>query len=327
MKTFAFTQACEGRSGAARMVSVRAAIPFIGIPLTDLSTVVGIIIIVFFIFTLVHAQLKKSRRNTLVTGQTAEKERDDLERRIATRTQELITAETERLNELNRTVQFGELSKGLFHDLMNPLASISLYLEKLEANPTEPGETREVVRKMIDVSRRMNSYMESVRHCIGNAPEISALVSADVSEELRVIRDILGYKARTAGVNFAVMPSQPYSLSIHPVRLHQLLLNLTSNAIEACAESLKTDPEGNYAVTVTAAHSGNTLSIIVADNGCGMSEQHVNALFKQQFSTKDHGLGIGLKTVKTIVEEELKGSIEVMSEKSRGTSFIVKIPI
>jgi C4-dicarboxylate-specific signal transduction histidine kinase len=111
------------------------------------------------------------------------------------------------------------------------------------------------------------------------------------------------------------------------VRLHQLLLNLTSNAIDACIErSNHFHDERSYIVTVKADKLPDNTLISVTDNGCGISNDIAKSLFTNPSSSKVHGLGIGLKTVKTIVEDELGGDIEVKSVIDEGTTFIITLP-
>ncbi len=329
--SFTLTQACGSRgcTMAARRVSLRAAVPFMGVISSgDLATYIGVVLFILFIASLVHREIKRSRRQSRKEDGVVRTERDVLEKRIAERTRELITAETERPHELNRTAEFGKLSQGLFHDLISPLTSISLYIEKLGTKTQESKEGQEIVGKVIEVSKRMNSYMESVRHCIGNAQELSNEIRAEMKEELEILRDILRYKVRMAGVTLVIIPCETIYLPIHPVRLHQLLLNLTSNAIDACTEAKKADLYGiDHKVTVQVSRADDVLILTVRDNGCGMSQDQTDLLFKKSFTTKEKGSGIGLQTVKSIVKDDLHGSIVVESQKGTGTTFTITVPL
>jgi C4-dicarboxylate-specific signal transduction histidine kinase len=325
MNSFAFRQAREGFN-AVRMVSVRAAVPFMGVLSGDFFTYGAIILIIAVICIMVYRESQKSRTHTEAGIISLEQERNSLAERIAERTRELITAETERLHELNRTAQLGELSRGLFHDLMSPLASVSMYMDKLGNSSQESTEAREVVQKVVTISQRMNAYMESVRRCIGNVPELSTQICSDLSQELPMVADILGYKARMAGVTLCIPSVEKIYLPLHPIRLHQLLLNLTSNAIEACMEARTAHPHQEYVVTLSAQRAPERISVHIADNGRGMSQAQVDKLFTHPHSSKEKGLGLGLRTVKSIVDE-LHGTIAIQSTVGKGTICTVHIPI
>jgi C4-dicarboxylate-specific signal transduction histidine kinase len=325
MDTFTLSQAREG-SGAVRMVSVRTAVPFLPFfQVDDILTFGAMGTVIMFICVLIYKESRKSRLQNDSSRSTIERERDQLSRRIGERTQELIDAETEHLHELNRTSQLGELSRGLFHDLMNPLASISMHMDKLGNSSQETVEAQEVVRKVITITKRMNGYMESVKRCIGPASELTQAFSADIADELPLVEDILGYKARMTGVELHIDQTPSIIFPIHPVRLHQLLLNLISNAADACIEDSKTTDTKEYVVSTSVFIDTKGAHIKVSDNGCGMTQEHISGLFKDYKSTKPQGIGIGLKTVKAIIDE-LEGTITVSSSPRIGSTFFVHIP-
>ncbi len=211
---------------------------------------------------------------------------------------------------------------------MSPLTSLSLYVEKLSIGNKNSAQESLIVDKVVEISKRMNSYMESVRRCLGDTTQKPARLVAEVTEELNIIRDVLGYKARMAGVELQIESIDEITLPIHPVRLHQLLLNLASNAIEACIEKSKNDPSANdLSVIIEASKNNDLVTISIADNGCGMTENVASSIFTRPSTTKERGLGIGLRTVKTIVEDELHGSVGVESKIGEGSKFTVRVPV
>ncbi len=324
MKTFTLTsQARGGFHHAARLVSFRAALPFLGIgSWHDSMTYVGIGLILIVILYLIRTEFRRFRTDDERSQDELSADRHVLEERLAERTKEYVRAESERLAELERTAQFGELSKGLFHDLMNPLTALSLYVEKLRETSAE----REIVHKVVAISKRMNSFMESVRHSMGSSLAHKES-RANLRQELGIIQDIFGYKAKSAEVTLEISPSPNITLPIHPIRLHQLLSNIVWNAIDACIEDRKNHrPEKEYMVTVDVSDRHSNIEIRVEDNGCGMTEEKRLSLFKKPESTKRDGLGIGLVTVQKILGE-LGGTISVSSEIEKGSTFLIEIPV
>jgi signal transduction histidine kinase len=107
--------------------------------------------------------------------------------------------------------------------------------------------------------------------------------------------------------------------------IHRALLNLLSNAIDAC--TLDPDLEKRHRVWVrTARPTPDTVSFEVEDNGMGMSEEVKAHLFMSFFSTKGaRGTGLGLLVTRKLIEEH-HGRIEVRSEEGRGTCFTVTLP-
>ena len=110
-----------------------------------------------------------------------------------------------------------------------------------------------------------------------------------------------------------------------PRSLHRALLNLVSNAIDACRD----DPSAGkqHRVTVTTALEGReAISFEVRDNGSGMSDEVKHKLFSSFFSTKGaQGTGLGLLVTSKLIEEN-KGRIEVDSQLGEGTAFKLYLP-
>jgi len=111
-------------------------------------------------------------------------------------------------------------------------------------------------------------------------------------------------------------------IPIDPGGIHQALLNLLNNALEAC------EP-GKGAVTLSGAMSedGEHFVLTVRDNGHGMDAQTLEHLFEPFYSTKGlRGTGLGL-TVSRKIAEEHGGRLEIESEPGAGTSIRIKLPL
>ena len=103
--------------------------------------------------------------------------------------------------------------------------------------------------------------------------------------------------------------------------IYGAILDLVSNAIDACAES-----ESGNLVSLTSEATGDGIAVTVADNGIGMSDQVRSNLFVRFFSTKGgQGTGLGLPVVKKVVEEH-GGTVEVESKLGQGTAFHLRFP-
>ena len=110
-----------------------------------------------------------------------------------------------------------------------------------------------------------------------------------------------------------------------PRTVHRCLMNLVTNAIDACI--FDPDVDKDHQVTVTTEREENgIIRFDVKDNGCGMSEDVRSKLFSSFFSTKGvKGTGLGLLVTAKLVEEH-KGSIDVSSTEGEGTTFSIRFP-
>jgi two-component system NtrC family sensor kinase len=107
--------------------------------------------------------------------------------------------------------------------------------------------------------------------------------------------------------------------------IHEALLNLASNAVDACL--FDEDLSKNWQVRLTTERElDNVIKFEVSDNGAGMDQEVLQKLFTSFFSTKGHrGTGLGLMVTRKLVEEH-QGRIGVASQLGQGTTFTVRLP-
>jgi len=114
------------------------------------------------------------------------------------------------------------------------------------------------------------------------------------------------------------MPSSLPMVLLDKGLFQQALVNLFVNARQAM-------PDGGELI-VQAQRLGNFVEVTVTDTGVGMEAEALERCFDIYWSNKKQGTGLGLPTVRRIVEEH-EGSIEVLSEQGRGTSIRVMLPL
>jgi PAS domain S-box-containing protein len=115
------------------------------------------------------------------------------------------------------------------------------------------------------------------------------------------------------------------TVAMDPRTVHRCLLNLVSNAIDACIfdENLK---KHHYVSIGTFPEAGCFIRFEVSDNGSGMSKEVTDKLFTAFFSTKGaKGTGLGMLVTCKLIEEH-QGTISVQSEAGRGTTFTMRLP-
>ena len=112
---------------------------------------------------------------------------------------------------------------------------------------------------------------------------------------------------------------------VDPQTIHRSLLNLMTNAMDACIEDEDTS-KAHEVMLKTYKDKNNMVCFEVKDNGCGMDEDIQEQLFNPMFSSKGgKGTGLGLLVTGKLVEEH-NGIIETKTEKNVGSTFILKFP-
>jgi len=170
----------------------------------------------------------------------------------------------------------------------------------------------------------MGSFLTSVRKQITKQEEKSYF---SLNKEIEEVMEILDFKARKKKVDLIFNAEKEYFLFNKQVKFYQLVANLISNAIDAYEEK----EEKNKSVVITldeGSEISETIILSVKDNACGLSEELKTKIFEDFFSTKNFtdGTGLGLTLVKSVVENDFKGTIEIESKIGVGSNFIIKIP-
>ena len=303
---------------------------------TQTDTVMTIVI--FSIITLVawlsNREIEKSLRRARRSERALKKERDLLEVKVEERTQELREAQAEKLQQVYRFAEFGRISSGLFHDLINPLNAVSLNLEKVaqsahaeaddlaqRSKAMPVSQAREYVDGAVRAAKRLEEMVVAVRSQLVSSGGQKAVFSLETT--IKQVIEVLGHKARAAQVRLDFVPPQTdIELFGESVKCSQIFMNLIANAIDACAEVV-----GRDRVVTIEIKAGDASAIArVCDTGAGIPAPLQENIFTPFFSTKaGKGMGLGLSMVKEIVEKDFDGTIEFVSSQT-GTTFTVMFP-
>ena len=149
---------------------------------------------------------------------------------------------------------------------------------------------------------------------------------AEVNEVAAEVVELLKQRAEEFGINLSLETAEglePVAMEVSSI--HQCLVNLVSNAIDACRPEICGHEEGMITLS-TCRHPDWAVCYEVKDNGCGIPEKDKEKIFTTFFSTKGaDGTGLGLLNVQKIAQEH-GGSIEVESAPAKGSIFRLLLP-
>lgn len=290
------------------------------------------IIEIFVIFSIITAILVFSQRaqsNLLTRAKRTEhllkKEKESLEVRIAEKIEEIKFTQIEHISMLYRFVEFGKISSGLFHDLMSPIQTLKLYLESFPKKTLEEKPFLQL-QKMQTVSQKIEHMLETMRKQI----RFNQLIETfDVLQEIHDILLITKHLYIQKNISIDVIcDSDTYLVTTKRVILNHVLLNLISNACEAC--TTKQEEQKIKIHVGEIRDSLYTTYISIVDTGKGISESNMSKIFDNFYSTKNShpeekqsNCGIGLSSSKHAVEHHLKGKLLVESEEHIGTTMTI----
>ncbi len=216
------------------------------------------------------------------------------------------------------------LAGGLAHELKNPLSTLGLHLSLLrEAWEGEEDPRARRTVKSLDVLRqevaRLNEILEDFLRFARTdriEPEIVSLNGI-----LEGVLEFLEPEARARGVVLErFLDHELPSLRLDPSRIRQVFLNLVVNARQAL------EGQGGGRITVISRREGDEAVVEVLDDGPGMDPATLERAFEVYFSTKAGGTGLGLPTVRRLVEAH-GGSLDLQSSPGHGTRAVVRLPI
>jgi PAS domain S-box-containing protein len=225
-----------------------------------------------------------------------------------------------------RLAAIGQTVAGVAHGIKNILHGLKGGSYLLDVGFARQDEQK--LRKGWDmikrsVERTSNLVMDLLSYSKEREPEIVACAPNEIAAE---VCELVGERAAQGGVAIArELDPAVGTVCMDPQTLHTCLLNLVSNALDAC---LWDEPGAKrWQVTVrTAVEPGERLRVEVVDNGAGMTDDVRAKLFTSFFSTKGHqGTGLGLMVTRKLVEEH-GGTIDVRSALGQGTTFTVRLP-
>ncbi|MGE4290569.1 MAG: DUF3365 domain-containing protein [Desulfovibrio sp.] len=250
-------------------------------------------------------------------------ESEDLRGRIVVYIRE-VTQEKRMLSTMQRSEKLatvGRLAAGLAHEINNPLGVIKCYAELLRGSVSSPEQLEDVRVILKHAGQAQNVLQELLNFA---RPKQAAPVSIDLVGMVGDAAKVFQVQAGKRGVRVEMdsHPDLPPFIA-NPQHVEQILANLFSNALDAVA------PEtGRIRVSVERDENhGEADGVIlrVADNGPGISEEHLRQLFDPFFTTKEmgKGTGLGLAVVYGLVVE-MGGRIEV--ENRDGAVFTIHLP-
>lgn len=207
------------------------------------------------------------------------------------------------------------LSGGVAHDFNNILTAISGYAEFAKGSGLESLATERALGKILESAERAELLTEQLMSFSGDTKR--AFIAVDMSQEVNSIAEMLD-ATLSVGITIQVESSgQPVTVNGDSVKLHQVLLNLMMNAIEAS--------KAHGVVRIKLSQVESFVQVEVADDGEGISNAIKKTMFQPFFTTKKTGHGLGLAVVKNFVDEH-HGTIDVVSNVGMGTRFIVRLP-
>lgn len=233
-----------------------------------------------------------------------------------------ISRQNREIQENERLVDVGQIAAGMSHTLKNVLNGLRAGQFVLD-RALKTGD-QEKLQKGLDVTRSSVRRIERLifdmlSYAKEREPQREIL---DPNEILQEVADELQQMAKSWEVELsAELDPKVGLIALDRLAIYRALMDLTTNAIEACAEGGPGDR-----VVLSSRGAPNEVVLTVKDRGCGMTDEQLKSLYTRFVSSKaTGGTGLGMVVVKKIIDEH-KGTIEVESIPGQGTVFDIHLP-
>ena len=236
----------------------------------------------------------------------------------------LVVEDTSELLRAQKAAAWHEVARRVAHEIKNPLTPISLCADRIGRQLERAEQTPETRRILRECSVTIASEVESVRTLVDEFSQFARFPAAQpVVSDLNQVVDkaLLVFEGRLDGivVQKELGPALP-AVSIDREQFKRVVVNLVDNAAEAMQDSLM-----KRLYIGTRATDADSLELVVADTGCGVSRDDKEKLFLPYFSTKGRGTGLGLAIVNRILADH-DATIRVEDNTPAGARFIIEVP-
>ncbi|MGE5679904.1 MAG: sensor histidine kinase [Bacillota bacterium] len=219
------------------------------------------------------------------------------------------------LAEMERETAWKEMARQVAHEIKNPLTPMKLAVQQL-------------IIAYKDKSPKLDMIFDKVSQTIISQIETLNNIASEFSAFARMPKIVVEHMELNSVVEDACnlfieenirieteRDSERYLIEADKDQLKRTIINLIRNSMQAGADTVK----------INIYKKGSKINLEVNDNGRGILQEHQGRVFEENFTTKEKGMGLGLKLAKKFMES-IKGNISVAETSPRGTKILLEFP-
>jgi two-component system, sporulation sensor kinase E len=226
-----------------------------------------------------------------------------------------------RLRRAESLASLTTLAAGVAHEIKNPLGSMGIHIQLMQRALNRGTAERDFYDEHLQIVNeeieRLNGIIVDFLFAV--RPMDTSLRKQDLNTVVRDTLEFIEPECESLSIEVqAKLKMDLPDILIDEKFIKQALLNLIKNAMAAM-------PQGGR-LTISTELKGESVVLILEDNGIGIDEENMSKIFEPYFTTKEFGSGLGLTVVYKIIKEH-NGEISLNSKAGKGTSFYVSFPV
>ena len=229
------------------------------------------------------------------------------------------------LAEVSRHTTMGVMAASIAHEVNQPLAAVitnaNAGLRWLANTEPDLDEVREILERIVNNGHRAGAVVTGIRSMFRK--DAGELGPVSVNDLIREVLSIVRGELESHQVSLQTeLREGLQTVMAEQTQLQQVLLNLIMNAVDAMSSINDRDR-----VLTIRSETGesNEVVITVEDSGIGIQPQQMNRIFEAFYTTKPHGMGMGLSICRSIIESH-GGKLSVSARNPHGSIFCAKLP-
>jgi len=235
----------------------------------------------------------------------------------------VVLEDTSDLLRAQKAAAWNEVARRVAHEMKNPLTPIALSAERIALQIERAAVPPEVARIVRECADTIGKSVETVKTLVDEFSQFARFPAAQpVRSDLNeVVDDALAvFAGRLDGIRIttSLAPGLP-AVNIDREQFKRVVVNLVDNAAEAMQDALV-----RQLYIATQAGGAETVELVIADSGCGVSAEDKEKLFLPYFSTKNRGTGLGLAIVNHILADH-NAHIRVEDNQPVGARFTIEL--
>jgi len=233
------------------------------------------------------------------------------------KSKELLETQIE-LERSKRLAEIGVLAATVANELRNPLASIELsafHIKRTIKDPRVEGDIGSIKKCLLESDQIINNILlySKLKTSHLRAVKINSILKESIDEAK------ISPRRQNISVNVKTDLIKDLSIEADPLQMKEVFNNILNNAYDAFNNNAGI-------IDVESQVNDSTVSIYIRDNGEGIEKKNLDKVFNPFFSTKTQGIGLGLAVCQLAIKLH-QGSIVIESDKAKGTTVIVTLPI